>query len=921
MQASQYMYTSWKNSPNFGFGTYSKSTDITAEEEVVISLMMKYRPPTNLPYEPTEEEIEKLFPRVFGYFRLPGGRYCMAQSVYIGHEYKGFEDAGRMGNFFIHAYVFDENPKFRAATFIGSDIFRRDLTLEEWRATNPPPLPKVDIPEVGTLSMQELTSFLSDGSRKEMLKTMVQTAIERIPENKPIFINDKPENLPMWFNAISLAMPADLTHKITFIMLTPESKLMSVRIPPESKPLFTNISRDAVFPMDYKREQLSGVAVFDFSGNLFSTAAVGEYVSQAVELISRDPFDGLNFVSDVTGIAQVSGLDFDKSTAVRRLLKRDFNFPSLEALNVAYNDALKYRGFDGSAFANSFCAKIISGAYPRDEKLKEFCRSIYPNMSTQNRNSVVEYYFKTYAGNPYNCDAYVEGFKSEIPYPFIDFVQYYFGQNSGKSYLSANGGDVAKVYLLFCGVLENYRSLSQTFTQKDLNDFLVDVVAKYAQADDRKTVNLFINCVSSRGASTTMFAEKVADVMKSKGLNNVNREWLFEVLRMLSAHPEKVAGYLAEYVLGARNVQECVKIYLSFINGGNFGRVNEILRADARLAQFFVEVDKYNLLNSKMGRDELLTFYRDYYLKGRDKEGYFMTNLNKYIAGLPEDKRPDESVAMYCMLTRLNPLMPQVLKMLATYAINIPARELEVKLNDPTRSENYKRLANDATAAQIGLKSYFVALQGQLMPKEPQEEKRKSKSSADCYAKYTKSEKKSPISKQPPVQGEEKIYVYLTAPELYDEFVKTYTDRAVMLADGMVRGGESIKSAFERVFENLSRARNFDQYLVDAVKEVAHDFRSFDEGDFAGMFVIYAATYDKSGNKVLQKAATSLLDSDKHLKKSAEKYAKELANDANSESKSVQKFLDDYNAQQKGGFFSNFSKLFNKGGKKDGGNR
>ena len=42
MKASQYLYTSYKNSPNGGYAIYSMSPDISQEDAKVIFLLMQY---------------------------------------------------------------------------------------------------------------------------------------------------------------------------------------------------------------------------------------------------------------------------------------------------------------------------------------------------------------------------------------------------------------------------------------------------------------------------------------------------------------------------------------------------------------------------------------------------------------------------------------------------------------------------------------------------------------------------------------------------------------------------------------------------------------------------------------------------------------------------------------------------------------
>ena len=112
---------------------YSKSRDITDVEESEICAVMKYKAPDNLPYTPSNEEIETLFPKIFAYFKLSSGRFCIAQSSYIGQDY-----TNRWGNYIIHAYVLNDIGDLVPSRMIGANIFRTRLTDEELNADSAP---------------------------------------------------------------------------------------------------------------------------------------------------------------------------------------------------------------------------------------------------------------------------------------------------------------------------------------------------------------------------------------------------------------------------------------------------------------------------------------------------------------------------------------------------------------------------------------------------------------------------------------------------------------------------------------------------------------------------------------------------------------------------------------------------------------
>ena len=57
---------------------------------------MQYLVPKELPFNPSPQEIEEIFPYSFAYFLLPGGRCCVARTTYLGKDYSK-EAASRGG--------------------------------------------------------------------------------------------------------------------------------------------------------------------------------------------------------------------------------------------------------------------------------------------------------------------------------------------------------------------------------------------------------------------------------------------------------------------------------------------------------------------------------------------------------------------------------------------------------------------------------------------------------------------------------------------------------------------------------------------------------------------------------------------------------------------------------------------------------
>ena len=191
---------------------YSKSVDITDEETDDIRKVMRYVPPRNLNPIPDEEEIKQYFPYDFSYFKLTSGRVCIGLSTYLGKDY-----SNRYGNYIIYALVMDpaELTDYPAA-FFGESFMKNSMTEEELNTESPvPPLPQLDIDEVGNLLTDDILSdFVSE--RAEETAWLISAALKARKEKIPIYINDTRENLVLWMAVLQKAYPLKVAENIYF---------------------------------------------------------------------------------------------------------------------------------------------------------------------------------------------------------------------------------------------------------------------------------------------------------------------------------------------------------------------------------------------------------------------------------------------------------------------------------------------------------------------------------------------------------------------------------------------------------------------------------------------------------------------------------------------------------------------------------
>lgn len=216
MKLLQLYYTSAKRgiSSTSGFQVYAASEDLTADEIYELEEICLYIAPTHLPSQPSEAEIDELFPVSFASFQLESGRYGVVQSVYVGKDY-----SGRYGNYFSHALILEEGKwPFPPISLYNSPIFRKNLTeIEQAIEREPEPLIPLSLIEPKTgITLSNVQQFLQVDNRYELLKTMVNNVIELRNMPSSVVLAAEEVDIPYWIAAIQFAFPPEIGHALSF---------------------------------------------------------------------------------------------------------------------------------------------------------------------------------------------------------------------------------------------------------------------------------------------------------------------------------------------------------------------------------------------------------------------------------------------------------------------------------------------------------------------------------------------------------------------------------------------------------------------------------------------------------------------------------------------------------------------------------
>ncbi|MBU3191644.1 hypothetical protein K9O30_05510 [Clostridium bowmanii] len=218
MKIQQLYYTSCRKglSSGMGFQTYSISEGITEAERKEIESYCMYVPPSNLPSQPTKDEIDKLFPIAFSYFILENGKQVVCQAKYTGKDY-----SGRFGNYFCHILLFEKGElPFHPIQMYGSEVFKNKLTTEEEDESQIGFLEALQqVPLGKSITLESVSEFLKGVSvtkRSKSFKNMMNAVIEYNKEKKKIVFCDNNENNVYWIAALQMCLPLKFSRLLTF---------------------------------------------------------------------------------------------------------------------------------------------------------------------------------------------------------------------------------------------------------------------------------------------------------------------------------------------------------------------------------------------------------------------------------------------------------------------------------------------------------------------------------------------------------------------------------------------------------------------------------------------------------------------------------------------------------------------------------
>lgn len=607
MLASQLIYTSWKNgdSPKKGFMVYSKTNDISEEDSRLIMAVMQYKPLPDLPYTPTDQEIDEKFPRNVAYFELPSGKYCLAQACYVGQDY-----SSRWGNYIIHAFVIDEPNDLLPVTYIGSEIFRRRLTEEELNLNETPaPLPKVELANYDkALTEKEVNEFFNE-ERKQQLKLIAQSVVDAKNSGSKVYLRDEWANMKYWLKALALILPKELIKSLTFGTYIFETIECLDFICIRQMPTFNNYSYDETNTVSY---------TFDLLANNNSiTELTNRYIDEACDRLVSDYFGCITYTSDISNTCKKYSInDYSKASLLFAMEKNNLKkFQSFDEMKEIYEIVANSNSNNQSQLASNVYVEVIKlistkNNFDDQKKYFDFLKKLYVNLDSTKKEEILRTYLLTLTNNVANSNpqsAY-EKLKDNWPVSFSTTLNVVLKQENIDELLRNNTDN--SEYFVAIMMLDAYQSVNDMLKNTITNNLL----AIYEKLARNKNYNYLKEIIKKASNISERYKDEMLAKYASKNVNvfvgdfsstfeyliatEDKRYFWHTISEMLKIHPEITNNLVKFYYEYKKNNKQLLTEYETVVN-------------DSTLKKFLTQVELKGMEEkTNYSIDELSTIYK-----------------------------------------------------------------------------------------------------------------------------------------------------------------------------------------------------------------------------------------------------------------------------------------------------------------------
>jgi len=906
MLVSQYIYTACGKDRNGAFSVFSKSRDITDEESSEIREVMMYKTPSGLPYEPTEQEIETLFPKKFGYFFLSSGRVCLAQACYVGRVYSDLDT--RWGNYIIHAFLFEKKSDFAPYSFIEHTVFKRVLTRKEWHDDPiPDELPRIEIPENGgMLPESEVKSFLNEDSMNS-LKLLIEAIINSSIES-PVHFSDDHKNQKYWLKVLNVCLPKETQNAVGFC-----THFTNTLIPGNiSSRIQIRVNRPDSAQFSYVQEAQNGRFAFDFSRKIVPQSVKPQkYAVSIVKLLSSGIFGAVKFADDINKVVSAYSVNINEASDLINISKADYSeFANAEDL---FNTILiaERVSYETESIAANLWAKKSQFNFNAQQRLSVYAFIFKYASAMDTKIEIV----KTVLDNAQqlgiavdNPKAFRDDLNAKAKFIFTnDLYLRYLGKEGLVNYVGQNQNSFPKLFLVF-DYITGQPAVKNSIQTRDYNASEGAIAAKriFESTFKRSLSDTDLLMESANSHMSGLGIDLLFEVAKESETHVANLQLAFDILQRLRPKADFAYAYLLQLIKTVSNQDELIKRYIKDQNSDPvfFTGFEAKYKQEPLVVDFFGKKDKLYFESQQPTLKTLKEYFDKYYAVGKDS-GLFVKRLREYLDAVQAEKKTNECVSILNTL-KLPPnadktLLPPIHCVVLEAIFSVPYKTIHSLCKEQVWFDRIRELYASVKDAGVSLKPEtheFVMLMlcGRLL------EKYGSKGEAQVFEFF---------KTQTDVNRLAAGLDMLNSSKSLDSFMDYYfTPVANLLITGATKAKEfDYDGILEKVFGKFiekSDLKNIAHGLAYEVKKSKANPIVFVLYIFRKHLARPQKAFDKKLGDIAEKYFEELSSGDRK-KTFSELLARAAGPD---EAAKFESYFDEFNKKHKGGFFGG---LFGKG--------
>jgi len=659
MLAYQMIYTACGKDRSGAFSVWAKSNEVTKTECDEIYKLMSYRKPKNVPYDPTEEELETLFPKKYAYFTLSSGRKCFAKCTYRHKVYSDLD--ARSGNFIIHAFIVENAEGVNPFAIFTSTAFKTLLTYKEWHDDPvPDSLPAVELDLKPNYSDAVVSKYLSDPEKSAAITSLAQSVINAADdEEKFVTFNAGDKEEQEIYSILGIILPPSILHKLTFANQYAPSVEFSLTSTGMKLVKIRNIFESALpAAFNYEMERDEGSYVFHFDRKIFASVPAGRYVADVINTLkTTNLFTALKLVEQIDNIMTNVKCDVDTATSIYHVVNNDLKwFNSADEFMKALKTAENARYVKESDFASRIYTDIIATEYwGFGSNVEYFIKLVLANSDNNVKDALIEKCFynldKFGVSDSVDPKSFVSAVKSRMPFTTSELAASIL-RNGKWNDLLANGSKNV-CYLVFDAMLSLILSKAGV---DNAFGVALNIFRQAVSAKDTSAINLYFSSVKTLGTkSENWFIENSAssyfnaEVSSEEALN-----FAFELVSMLSDKQEQ-AKLIQALVSNNIKTQFLMPVYIKFANANSTvcSAIEQTLRANDLFKDFFMRKEAFVFKNTATVNGPALDKYFDnYYVAGYDS-GVYLAKLKTFVGGLNGKVKLQELFYRFDKLERL----------------------------------------------------------------------------------------------------------------------------------------------------------------------------------------------------------------------------------------------------------------------------